>query len=183
MAELDTRPHTTGSSDSTEAVRLLDMTPDRQDRIMGRLWTRMSSIYGADRWERAYGAQWAEPWLQALGHCTLGDVVRGIDQAERDTSGRLPMLGEFRGWCREYQPGTFAGAAAPAPLPSLRKLASRTSIGRQWLALMWIDGLTPRPAEVSQADMVDALDGADIADMRRRVADALDRIWRRMASA
>jgi len=186
MAEVDTRHPTTGSSDSTAALTLRDMTPDRVERVMARLWTRMSSIYGADRWERAYGAQWAEPWAQILGHCTLGDVVRGIGVAERDTSGRLPTAGEFRGWCRQHPPGTFAGSAAPAAMPTLRQLARSTEAGRRWLALMWLDGLAPRPEGASQAEMVDALDEADVSEMRRRVRvelAALRELYGRQESA
>ena len=94
------------------------------------------SIYGADRWERAYGPSPAPSWVDGLAHCTLADLARVVEEAERDDSGRLPTLGVARLWAKEFQPGTFAGAAAQhRTLPSLPELASSSEVGRRWLAV------------------------------------------------
>lgn len=128
-------------------------------------------MYGADRWERAYGATGAAEWVQALGAFTLDDLARGIERAERDDSGRLPTLGQFRMWCREFAPGTFAGNAPPSrtPLPALPDLAWRTKAGKAWLALMYLDGHLPQPVDVTADHLEHWMADCDIADMRRQV--------------
>jgi hypothetical protein len=180
----DTKHRTTECSDST-AQRLRDMTTTRQTTVLARLWTRMCSIYGADRWERAYGAQPAPGWAQALGHCTPQDLARGISRCERDDSGRLPTLGQLVTFCREHQPGTFAGASAPdaRPLPSLEQLGARTAAGRRWLAYMWLYGILPRPPRATDSVLEAMLGDADLESMRVQVAEQREQLERRMRVA
>lgn len=169
----DTRPHTSGSSASMQTLR--QMSEETRSKAMRRLWARLGGIYGADRWERAYGATPSAAWLDALGERTLADVTRAVETAEADDSGRIPTLGQFRSWCRRYSPGTFAGAYAPMPVPdeprSLPDLMSRTKTGRAWLALMRLDGVIPRGA-TTIAELDEALEGFDIATMREQHEDA-----------
>ena len=102
------------STDSEQQPRnMASLTKAKQSEVMAKLWRRMGEIYGLDRWERSYGAESSAVWLSVLGPRTLDDLARGIGRAEQDTSGRIPTLGEFSAWCREYQPGTFAGASLP----------------------------------------------------------------------
>ena len=139
---------------------------------MRKLWERMAAIYGADRWERSYGAQFLPPWLAALSAYTLADLARGIGRAERDDSGRMPQLGQFLAWCREFQTGTFAGASRPTPaLPGLARLEgkARTATGKLWFAYMRHAGVIPMGTE-TQESVAEALAGADLDAMRRRVA-------------
>lgn len=132
----------------------------------------MAAIFGADRWERAYGADPSDDWLLALGHCTLADIARGIERCERDDTGRLPSLGQFKSMCREFQSGTFAGASKPMPagnLPALADMCSRSAKGRQWHAYMKLRGIVPM-GDSTMDDLDRDLDGCDIDDMDRRVA-------------
>ena len=160
-----------GTASTEHAQTLGKMTTEGQSRAMRKLWERMAAIYGADRWERSYGSQPAAVWLSVLGPRTLDDLARGIGRAEQDTSGRIPTLGEFSAWCREYQPGTFAGASKPPPpLPGLAQLEgrNRTATGKLWFAFMRHEGIIGMGNETPES-VAEALRGADIEAMRRRV--------------
>lgn len=109
-----------------------------------------------------------EAWASALAHCTLDDLARCLERCERDDGGRLPTLGQIRAMCREYQPGTFAGGAPQhEPTPALPDLMSRSRTGRAWMALMQFEGHLPR-GETTDEELLDALEGFDVGDMRRR---------------
>ena len=168
---VDTKPHTQDLPDSTAVLGTL--TTERQSTAMRKLWRRMFNIYGADRWERAYGPEPTDDWLFGLSHCALADIARGIGKCERDDSGRLPTLGQFRALCREYQPGTFAGAAAPPreypALPALADMCGKTNQGKQWHAFMKLEGMIQMGTSTMD-DLDRDLGDADIDEMRRKVA-------------
>lgn len=150
---------------------------------MERLWTRMAGVYGADRWERSYGATPDPSWTSALGARCVDDILLGVERAEADDSNRLPTLGQFRAWCRRHQPGTFAGASTPVqhqPLPSLERLGSGTPAGRRWVAFMRLEGVIPTPAGVTFEQIEDALEDANIEEMRNQVRDETRRLKRRI---
>lgn len=178
----DSRPPSSACSDSTQTP-LRNLTTDEQSRVTRRLWARLSAAYGADRWERAYGATVPEAWADALGGCTLADLARGIERCERDDSGRLPTLGQFRVFCREFAPGTFAGASRPSPpttpLPALPDLCAQSVTGRQWLAFMRLEGMVPMGG-ATMNDLDRELGDADIDAMRARVAAETARIRARV---
>ena len=161
------------STDSEQQPRsMASLTKAKQSEVMAKLWRRMGEIYGLDRWERSYGAESSAVWLSVLGPRTLDDLARGIGRAEQDTSGRIPTLGEFSAWCREYQPGTFAGASKPPPpLLGLAQLEgkTRTATGKLWFAFMRHEGIIGMGNETPES-VAEALRGADIEAMRRRVA-------------
>lgn len=52
-------------------------------------------------------------WLQVIGDRNMNDMLRGLSRLEATPPKFLPGAGEFNAMCREYQPGTFAGSAAP----------------------------------------------------------------------
>lgn len=160
------KPHTTASTASTavtDTVRLRDMHPDPRSRIMARLWTRMSGIYGASRWEREYGADPARAWEDGLGGATLNQITEAISIAERDTTGRIPTLGLFRSWCLSTPVDHFE------PLPSLPHIAGKTPEGRRWLAFMHFEGILPMPEGVTLETVGEALEDSNIAEMREQV--------------
>lgn len=131
----------------------------------------MCAIYGADRWERAYGAEPSRAWADAVGHCTLDDIARGIGVAESVYSQWLPTLGQFRAWCRKVQVGTFSGSAGGelSQMPRLEDLGGASASGQQWLAYMRFEGLVATPPEMPFSAIEDALEGADVQGMRDRV--------------
>jgi len=141
---------------------------------MAKLWTRMSSIYGADRWQRAYGAEPAESWREVLGRLTLDDIARGIGRAERDDSHRLPTMGQFLTMCYEYPAGQVPPQARQQRLPDVRTLSERTAVGRRWMAFWQLEGLVPRT--LSDEEIHDRLAGADVEEMRRQVKRGCERI-------
>ena len=118
----DTKPPTTESH-----VSMLNLTSDKQAKAMARLWTALSSIYGASRWEREYGAQPSDAWRHTLCACTLDDLARGVEKAQRDDSGRLPSAGQFRGMCQ-----------GPKQYPdALPHLSSSSETVKHW-HFMWV---------------------------------------------
>lgn len=162
-----TRPPTSESSASTAPtapIPLRNMTSERQAAVMQRLWDRMSAVYGADRWERAYGAQWSEEWLRTLAGRTVEDIARGLDRCRADDSGRLPTLGQFAHFTRPV-----AAYQEHRPLPSVASLAQRSAAGRKWLAFMWYEEIVPRPANVTMDVLDELLIDADIGAMREQV--------------
>ena len=177
---MDTKLPQHASNDSIET--LSSMTTEKRSKAMRRLWDKMAEVYGAGRWEREYDAEPSEGWMHGLGHCTLADIARGIGKCERDDSGRLPTLGQFRALCREYQPGTFAGAAAPPreypALPALADMCGKTNKGKQWHAFMKLEGMIPMGTSTMD-DLDRDLGDADIDEMRRKVADVTPEIQRR----
>lgn len=180
-AATDTRPPTNDSSDSTATTattRLRDLTKERKAAVMRRLWDRMGAIYGADRWERAYGAQWSEEWLSTLAGRTVDDIARGLDRCRADDSGRLPTLGQFAYFSRPV-----AAFSEHRPLPSLASLAHRSAVGRKWLAFMWYEEIVPRPQNVTMDVLDEWLIDADIAAMREQVERGKHAIARRMRAS
>ena len=145
----------------------------------------MAGVYGADRWERAYGATPTDAWSVGLGHATIDDLLRGVEKASRDDSGRLPTLGVFRMWCREFAPNAFAGASVPSQraLPNLDELAKRTTSGQRWLAFWWHEGLKRRPQHITDEQLAAMLKGADIDDMRRQCKEQRTTLERRNGAA
>lgn len=131
---------------------------------MRKLWDRMGEIYGADRWERAYGTDWSREWLRALGGRTLDDIARGLERCRADDSGRLPTLGQFAHFSR-----TVAAFQEHKPLSSVGTLAMRSKAGRQWLAFMWYEEIIPRPPRVTMTLLDEWLIDADIPAMREQV--------------
>jgi hypothetical protein len=150
------------------------MTPERQAAVMQHLWDRMGAVYGADRWERAYGAQWSPEWLRTLAGRTVDDIALGLDRCRADDSGRLPTLGQFAYFSRpvvayqEYR-----------PLPSVASLAQRSAVGRRWLAFAWYEEIAPRPPHVTMDLLDEWLIDADIPAMREQVARGKQAIARR----
>jgi len=128
----------------------------------------MQDIYGADRWERAYGAEPSESWCQVLGRLTLDDLARGLGRAERDDTGRLPSIGQFLTMCYEFPSGQRHPEPRQRRLKDVRTLGERTAVGRRWVAFMEHEGILPRTLAVEQLD--EALGTADLEDMRGRVA-------------
>lgn len=155
------------------AIPLRDMHPDPRKRTMEHLWTRMAGIYGASRWEREYGAEPSRAWTDGLGGMTMNQLAEGIGIADRDTSGRIPVLGLFRSWCLS---GT---ADRHEPLPSLEHLAGETPAGVRWLAFMRLEGVLPTPENITPDDIETALEDCNIADMRDRVQAELNHLRNR----
>lgn len=142
---------------------------------MARLWTRLAAVYGSDRWERAFGTDAPDEWRCALGHVTLAGIARGIERAEGDDSGRLPTLGVFRGWCREY-----AVHQPTRPALTHQEREASASTARAWRAFWWLEGIEPTPAGVTMDDIEAALAERDIGDMREQVARERRKIERRL---
>jgi hypothetical protein len=150
------------------------MTPERQAAVMQRLWDRMGAVYGADRWERAYGSQWSREWLRTLSQRTVDDIALGLDKCRVDDSGRLPTLGQFAYFSRPV-----AAYQEHQPLPSVASLAQRSAVGRKWLAFMWYEEIAPRPEHVTMDLLDEWLIDADIPAMREQVARGKQAIARR----
>lgn len=130
---------------------------------------RMSSIYGADRWERAYGATMPPAWRHRLGLRTLAELAQGVALAERDDSGRLPTLGILATMCRQYPHGQRTPQEpARQQLGDLRSMAERTAVGRAWAAYWQLEGLVPRT--MSEEEIEERLENADLDAMRAQVA-------------
>lgn len=144
---------------------------------MQRLWDRMSAIYGADRWERAYGAQWSDEWLRALSGRTVADIAQGLDRCRTDDTGRLPTLGQFAQFSRPV-----VAYQEHQPLPSVDTLAKRSATGRRWLAFMWYEEITTKPSNVTMDLLDEWLIDADIPAMREQVAKGKSAIARRMGA-
>lgn len=173
------RPHSSESSDSTKTLRLREMHEEPRSRVMRRLWDRMAELYGAGRWEREYGAQPNDAWVSALSSRTVADIARGVEAAQRDEGKFLPTAGAFARWCT---PHSIGGAEYNQPLPSLEHLAGGSSVGRQWLAFMHLEGIVPRPPGMTHEQIEDALEHANIQDMRTQIARESARI-RKLAGA
>ncbi len=136
------------------------LPPEKQQQIMARLWRRMAAIYGQGRWlSHAPASSDLDPgvtgeWLAMLQYKSMQDIARGIERYEADPGQHPPGAAEFRKACREFAPGTFAGASKPPPLPSVADMlegATVTGSARGWIA--WCqavadgEGLTRRQLE------------------------------------
>ena len=88
-----------------------------------------------------------DDWAQILGGRSLDDIGRALSRFQSDPGRFPPGAGEFSAQCREFQPGTFAGAALPqpthAPMLAVEGLKPRTKVGKQWMAYMRLRGLIP----------------------------------------
>ncbi len=114
--------------------------PERQLKIMTRLWRRMAAIYGQRRWlDHAPMTQAdeagnvisqgvEEEWAAVLGDKSMTDIARGIERVQAAPPQYPPGAVEFRRMCAEFQPGTFAGASKPLP-PLVRLLEDATVTG------------------------------------------------------
>lgn len=75
------------------------------DRMMVKLWERMSEIYGP-RWVSGYGEPGGnafKTWSKALSKASPEHVKRGLGRClQRDEKGWPPTLPEFLGMCEAY---------------------------------------------------------------------------------
>lgn len=72
------------------------------DRVMVRLWERMTEIYGP-RWSSGYGEPGGKAfktWSRALKNASTDNIKRGLGRClQRDEQGWPPTLPEFMGMC------------------------------------------------------------------------------------
>lgn len=94
---------------------------------MAWLWTYMGALYGTGRWNDHAPESVKPMWRDILGARTGVDIKRGIDACRRAGETWPPGAAEFNRRCAEFQPGTFAGAAAP-PLPSRVELLENATV-------------------------------------------------------
>lgn len=75
------------------------------DRMMVKLWERMSEIYGP-RWVSGYGEPGGkafETWSRALKGASADNIKRGLNRClQRDEQGWPPTLPEFLGMCEAH---------------------------------------------------------------------------------
>ena len=101
---------------------------------------------------------------------TVEQLAAGIAIAERDTSERLPTLGQFKAWCRTEPRDNYQ------PLPRLEHAAGRTPEGQRWLAFMRLEGLQRLNTEMTIEEAKAILADCDIEEMRERSKEHLARL-------
>ncbi len=113
--------------------RLRELDQETRSRVLQRAWIRLASAYGADRWERAYGAN-PHVWEDALRSCTVEDLSRGITAAEQDAGEWLPTVGKFVRMCKSWRTAGGYGAATqtvPALAETEEQRKARVESGRK----------------------------------------------------
>lgn len=179
MATASAEQQQTWSETQTKPLRAL---PDAMRiRVMTRLWRRMATLYGESRWLAHAPESLIGEWAEVLGHKTLAELARGLESCERSPGDYPPGATQFRDRCREFQPGTFAGASRPTP-PADRLLpwqrAPQNKTARAWMAFMQYEEIVPRTWAMDAID--EALEDWDIDKMREQVRDERCKIENRM---
>lgn len=148
-----------------------------EDSATVLVWATLGDLYG-QLWRTNYGDVPSPAWRAALAGLTPQEIRTGLRAAVESGRAQPPTAPTFRAYCRPPDRrtseqralyGRIDAGSQTAALPSPEHLAGRTRVGRQWLAYWWLREIRPRPRDVTMEQMDEMLDGADVAEMDRRV--------------
>lgn len=92
------------------------LSAEQWDQVMGRLWTAMSEMFGADTWGRKYGEKPTGEWYRSLAGKTADHIAQGIERCKQARLRFPPTLPEFLEFCRPEDSWPVASYSSPPPV-------------------------------------------------------------------